>query len=116
MQLGTSNAALFLFGSMSVALAGAPVSGKVTRLNQNAHTFTVQWVENFTTPDKRPVNEWCDRVLRLIGDSRKKVALTPRRGKANLAIIPNRYIARCKARIVPHFRAVECQRICSPDC
>ena len=36
--------------------------------------------------------------------------------KTNPAIIPSRYIARCKARIVPHFRAVECQRICSPDC
>ena len=34
---------------------------------------------------------------------------------ANPAIIPSRYIARCKARIVPHFRTVECQRICSPD-
>jgi hypothetical protein len=35
--------------------------------------------------NKSPVNEWCDRVLELIGDSRKKAALTPRRAKANPA-------------------------------
>ena len=36
--------ALLVFGSVTVALADAPVSGKVSAVNQNAHTFTVQWV------------------------------------------------------------------------
>ena len=40
--------ALLLFGSMSVALAGAPISGKVTGVNQDAHTFTVQWIHKYT--------------------------------------------------------------------
>ena len=35
--------------------------------------------------NKSPVNEWCDRVLELIADSRRKAALTPRRAKANPA-------------------------------
>jgi hypothetical protein len=34
---------------------------------------------------------------------------------ANPAPIPSRYIAQGKVRIVPHFRAVEYQRICSLD-
>jgi len=29
--------------------------------------------------------------------------------------IPSRYIARCKVRIVQHFREVECQRTRTPD-
>jgi hypothetical protein len=40
--------ALILICSISVALAGAPVSGKVTGVNQNTHTFTVQWVHKYT--------------------------------------------------------------------
>ena len=40
--------ALILICTTSVALAGAPVSGKVTGVDQNAHTFTVQWVHKYT--------------------------------------------------------------------
>jgi len=38
-----STVALLLFGFNSVALAEAPVSGKVVKVDQNARTFTVQW-------------------------------------------------------------------------
>lgn len=36
--------ALLLFGFNSVALADAPISGKVVNVDPNARTFTVQWV------------------------------------------------------------------------
>ena len=39
--------ALLLFGFNLVALAAAPISGKVTRIDPNAHTFTVQWVHKY---------------------------------------------------------------------
>jgi|SRR5271165_395722 len=42
--------ALFLFCSMSVALAEDSVSGKVNRIDPNAHTFTVKWTKN---PNRR---------------------------------------------------------------
>ena len=42
--------ALLLFVSMSVALAEDSVSGKVNRIDLNAHTFTVKWTKN---PGKR---------------------------------------------------------------
>ena len=32
---------------MSVALADPSVSGKITAINQNAHTFTVQWTRKY---------------------------------------------------------------------
>ena len=35
--------ALFLFGFNSIALADAPVSGKVVKVDPNAHAFTVQY-------------------------------------------------------------------------
>jgi hypothetical protein len=40
--------ALYLLGSMSIALAAAPISGKVVVVNQSAHTFTVQWAHKYT--------------------------------------------------------------------
>jgi hypothetical protein len=40
--------ALLFLGSISVALATAPVAGKVTGVTENAHTFTVQWVHKYT--------------------------------------------------------------------
>jgi hypothetical protein len=39
--------ALLLFGFNSVALAAAPVSGKLVKVDPNAHTFTVQWEGTF---------------------------------------------------------------------
>jgi hypothetical protein len=37
---------LFLFGFNSAALAAGPVSGKVVKVDPNAHTFTVQYSVN----------------------------------------------------------------------
>jgi hypothetical protein len=38
--------ALLLFGSMTIALAADPGPGKVTSVNQSAHTFKAQWIVN----------------------------------------------------------------------
>ena len=40
--------ALLLIGSLAVARAAAPNPGKVTKVNQGAHTFTVQWIATST--------------------------------------------------------------------
>jgi nicotinamide riboside kinase len=37
-----------LVSSAAVALAGPPVTGKVTGVDQNSHTFKVEWVHKFT--------------------------------------------------------------------
>jgi len=41
--------ALLLFGFNSVALADAPISGKVIKVDPNAHTFTVQWAAPYVS-------------------------------------------------------------------
>jgi hypothetical protein len=38
--------ALLLFGSMTIALGADPGPGKVTSVNQSAHTFKAQWIVN----------------------------------------------------------------------
>jgi hypothetical protein len=59
--------------------------------------------------DSTTAQDFDYRVVQTVGNKERRGSSPFRR------FIPNRYIARCKARIVPHFRAVECQRICSPD-
>jgi len=38
--------ALLLFGSMTISRAADPGPGKVTSVNQSAHTFKAQWIVN----------------------------------------------------------------------
>jgi hypothetical protein len=40
--------ALLLFGSMTISRAADPGPGKVTSVNQSAHTFKAQWVVSST--------------------------------------------------------------------
>jgi hypothetical protein len=40
--------ALLLFGSMTISRAADPGPGKVTSVNQGAHTFKAQWIVNST--------------------------------------------------------------------
>jgi hypothetical protein len=71
------NAEEDFFGSMSLALADAPVSGKVVKVDPNTHAFTVQWETTFKNRhnetkyiSRERVFKTTDKTIYMVGNTK----------------------------------------------